>query len=96
MKSRLGTIECINIIRQDYFKREISKIIQGKVNMLMVGGGYGDSLEDYYRSGLRITFTDFEQCAVEYVKKSMWIIILIFSVVQHTICHLIIMPLIWL
>ncbi len=69
MKSRLGTIECINIIRQDYFKREISKIIQGKVNMLMVGGGYGDSLEDYYRSGLRITFTDFEQCAVEYVKK---------------------------
>lgn len=69
MESRLGTLECINIIRQDYYKREISGIIKGKENVLIVGGGYGDSLEDYYRSGLKITFTDVEQDAVEYVKK---------------------------
>lgn len=69
MESRLGTLECINIIRQDYYKRGISEIIKGKENVLIVGGGYGDSLEDYYRSGLKITFTDVEQDAVEYVKK---------------------------
>lgn len=69
MESRLGTLECINIIRQDYYKREISEIIKGKVNVLIVGGGYGDSLEDYCRSGLKITFTDVEQDMIEYVKK---------------------------
>ena len=69
MESRLGTLECINIIRQDYYKRGISEIIKGKENVLIVGGGYGDSLEDYYRSGLKITFTDVEHDAVEYVKK---------------------------
>ena len=46
MGLRLGTLECINIIRHDYYNREISEIIKGKVNILIVGGGYGDSLED--------------------------------------------------
>lgn len=69
MGLRLGTLECINIIRHDYYNREISEIIKGKVNILIVGGGYGDSLEDYCSSDLKITFTDIELDAVEYARK---------------------------
>ena len=69
MGLRLGTLECINIIRHDYYNREISEIIKGKVNILIVGGGYGDSLEDYCSSDLKITFTDIELDAVEYVRR---------------------------
>lgn len=69
MGLRLGTLECINIIRHNYYNQEISEIIKGKVNVLIVGGGYGDSLEDFCSSDLRITFTDVEFDAVEYVRK---------------------------
>ena len=69
MGLRLGTLECINIIRHDYYNREISEIVKGKANILIVGGGYGDSLEDYCSSDSKITFTDIELEAVECVRK---------------------------
>lgn len=87
MGLRLGTLECINIIRHDYYNREISEIVKGKANILIVGGGYGDSLEDYCSSDSKITFTDIELEAVECVRKNLWIIMLIFSVVQHITYH---------
>lgn len=68
MCKRNGTLECINIIRKKYYYEKISKIISDKNNALIVGGGYGATLDDYYNSGLHITFTDIEINAVTFVE----------------------------
>lgn len=68
MCKKNGTLDCINILRKKYYEEKLSKIITEKNKTLIVGGGYGDTLEDYNKSGLCITFTDIESDAVTYVK----------------------------
>ena len=69
MNGRYGTVECINIIRHSFYKKIIYKHIHKESNILIVGGGNGDSLLDYYNSSSSITFTDIDQDAIEFVKK---------------------------
>lgn len=70
MQERLGSLKCINIIREAYFRNTIRGFINGNERVLFVGGGTGASLEDYCQAGLKITFTDIEAEAVNYTKKA--------------------------
>ena len=70
MQGRLGSLKCINIIREAYFKNTIKQFINGNERVLIVGGGTGASLEDYCQAGLRITFTDIDAEAVNYTKET--------------------------
>ena len=69
MKKRLGSLECIYIIRDIYFKNTIERFIEQGEKCLFVGGGKGSSLYDYCKKGLKITFTDISQDAINCVKK---------------------------
>lgn len=70
MKKRLGSLECIYIIRDIYFKNTIERFIEQGEKCLFVGGGKGSSLYDYCKKGLKITFTDISQDAINCVKKT--------------------------
>lgn len=69
MKERLGSLECINIIREAYFKKTIKNFVNKNKKTLIIGGGTGDSLCDYCEAGLKITFTDITLDFVNYTKK---------------------------
>lgn len=69
IQKRLGSLKCINIIREAYFRNTIRKFINGTERVLFVGGGTGASLEDYCQTGLKITFTDIDAKAVKYTKE---------------------------
>lgn len=70
MQKRLGSLECINIIREAYFKNTLKEFINDDEKVLFVGGGTGASLEDYCQAGLKITFTDINADAVNYTKET--------------------------
>lgn len=69
MKKRLGSLKCIDIIREAYFRNTIKGLFSGNEKVLFVGGGTDVSLEDYCQVGLKITFTDINAEAVNYTKK---------------------------
>lgn len=66
---QLGSLECINIIREAYFRSTIKEFVNGNEKVLFVGGGTGASLEDYCQIGLKITFTDIDSKVVNYTKQ---------------------------
>ena len=70
MQERFGSLKCIDIIREAYFKNTIKGLINGNEKVLFVGGGTGASLEDYCQAGLKITFTDINAEAVNYTKRT--------------------------
>lgn len=61
MANRIGTLSCISLIRHEYYKRVLSHILGLRKNIIIVGGGTGDSTLDYLHHANLLWFTDIQK-----------------------------------
>lgn len=58
MDNRIGTLNCISLIRHDYYKKVLRNILGYRKDIIIVGGGTGDSTSDFLSHAKLLWFTD--------------------------------------
>lgn len=57
----MGTLNCISLIRHDYYKKVLRHVLGLRKNIIIVGGGTGDSTSDYLPHANSLWFTDIQK-----------------------------------